>query len=85
MSDFETLLGKSMKVGMICSWKSASLRRMAQNCLRMAQEMPKYGTKNFFELILSFLRCFRSMNFSTLGFEYIVLIKVSAVFNAVPL
>jgi len=29
MSNFETLLGKSMKVG-ICSWNSASLRRVAQ-------------------------------------------------------
>lgn len=43
MSDFETLLEKSMKER-ICSWNSASLRRMAQNCLRVAERNAKYGT-----------------------------------------
>lgn len=31
VSNVETLIGKNMKVGMIGSWNSASLRRVAQN------------------------------------------------------
>lgn len=78
MSNFETLLGKSMKVG-ICSWNSASLRGVAQKNAQI------WYPKSLETIDMGSFQCFCSMNFSVFSFENIVPIKVYAVFNAVPL
>lgn len=78
VSNFETLLGKSIKVG-ICSWNSASLRRVAQKNAQI------WYPKSLETIGMGSFQCFCSTNFSVFSFENIVLIKVYAVFNSTPL